>query len=274
MFFRAFLIGGLVIGAIYARLPFREYPGVEYERFPLPRDYLEPTEWAFARLMYPPVSPYYGGFQFFGDWRLGGSNWTMDYPRSDRHFAAAIRRLTRLHARSVEQPVNLDDGDDVDHWPFLMAGLAGYWELTDSQVATLREYLLRGGFLFCDSFFGSDSWAGFTAGMRRVFPDRQIVDLPDDHPVFHIVYDLKQMSRQQIPNMNSLAAGGGGWLGDGSVPRWRGIFNDEGRLMVLIAFNNDVADSWQWADNPNYPADRATLGLQIGVNVAVYSMTH
>ncbi len=92
--------------------------------------------------------------------------------------------------------------------------------------------------------------------------------------MFHIVYDLQNMSKQQIPNMNSLAAGGGGYLGDGATPRWRGIFNDDGRLMVLIAFNNDVADSWQWADHPAYPADRATLGLQIGVNVAVYSMTH
>ena len=69
---RAFLIGGFLIGTIYAlHQPFREYPGVEYEGFPLPRDYQETTEWAFARLMYPPVNPYYGGFQFLGDWRLG-----------------------------------------------------------------------------------------------------------------------------------------------------------------------------------------------------------
>ncbi len=264
---KRWVIGCLVAGllsfclAAYAQREFRVYDSFEGDDAAedLPPDYQVPGEFVVGRLMYPSSR-----FGFFGggDWRQGGTSWAVDYPKGDRTFAQILRRLTRINARSVEQPVNLDDGEDVDYWPFLMAGLAGYWELTDSQVATLREYLLRGGFLFCDSFFsapirGRDS-AQACAGF---FPDRQIVDIPDDHPVFHIVYDLKNMSRQQIPNMNSLAAGGGGWLGDGSVPRWRGIFNDEGRLMVLIAFNNDVADSWQWADNPNYPADRATLGV-------------
>jgi len=259
--------------AAYAQREFRVYMSFEGEdgSADLPPDYQVPGEFVVGRLMYPSSR-----FGFFGggDWTRGGTSWAVDYPKGDRTFARILRRLTRINVRSVEQPVNLDDGDDVNHWPFLMVGLAGYWQLTDTQVARLRDYLLRGGFLFCDSFFSSDSWVGFEAGMRRIFPDRPIVDLPDDHPIFHIVYDLPNMSKQQLPNMNSLYAGGRGYLGDGAVPRWRGIFNDDGRLMVLIAFNNDVADSWQWADNPNYPADRATLGLQIGVNIAVYSMTH
>ena len=105
----------LVFSALSAfQRPFREYPGVEYSQFPLPRDYREPGEWVFARLMYPPVGRYYGGFAFMGSWKEGASNWTMDYPRSDRHFSEALRRLTRLHARSVEQPVDLDTGDVFD----------------------------------------------------------------------------------------------------------------------------------------------------------------
>src|SRR5437868_3456772 len=108
----------LCVGASLAfQQPFRQYPGVEYEDFPLPPDYREASEWAFARLMYPVFS--FGG-RFYGrrygsDWREGSSSWTTDYPRSDRHFSQALRRLTRVHARSVEQPVNLDDGDDVYH---------------------------------------------------------------------------------------------------------------------------------------------------------------
>ncbi len=259
--------------AAHAQREFRVYESFEGEDAAddLPPDYNVPGELVIGRLMYPSSR-----FGFFGggDWRHGGTSWAVDYPRGDRTLAQILRRLTRINVRSVEQPVNLDDGDDVHHWPFLMVGLAGYWELTDPQVATLRDYLLRGGFLFCDSFFDSNSWAGFEQGMRRIFPDREIVDLPDDHPIFHIVYDLPNMSRVQIPNMNSLQAGGGGYLGDGAVPRWRGIFNDDGRLMVLIAFNNDVADSWQWADNTHYPAESANLGLRIGVNIAVYAMTH
>ena len=110
--------------------------------------------------------------------------------------------------------------------------------------------------------------------MRKVFPDRQIVDLQGDHPVFHAVYDIPALAETQIPNMNSLMGGGGGWLGDGEEPHWRGIFDDDGRLMVLIAFNNDVADSWQWADHPYYPADKVNLGLRLAANIAVYALSH
>src|SRR5207253_1562805 len=96
--------GMLIIGSALAwQRPFREYPGVEYDNFPLPPDYQEKAEWVFARLMYPALQSY--GFRGNPDWKNGASNWTIDYPRSDRHLAQAVRRLTRIHVRSVEQPV-------------------------------------------------------------------------------------------------------------------------------------------------------------------------
>ena len=133
-------------------MPFREYPGVEYRvgDIQLPPDWQEKTEWAFARLMYPPAPT--ARFDRSGSrrggtaWKLGYSSWTQDYPRADRHFARAIRRLTRIHVRSAEQPVNLDDGDDVYNWPWLYAVQVGEWGLTDPQAKKLRDYLLRGGF--------------------------------------------------------------------------------------------------------------------------------
>jgi hypothetical protein len=270
----ALALGLLAVhAALYAQREFRVYQGFEYEAEDvLPPDFDQPAEFVVGRLMYPSTVRFgrFGG----GDWTSGGTSWAVDYPRGDRTLARILRRLTRIDVRSVEQPVNLDDGDDVYHWPFLMVGLAGYWDLSDSQVAKLRDYLLRGGFLFCDSFFGSDSWVGFEQGIRRIFPDRPIVDVPNDHAVFHSVYDLTEMAKVQIPNMYALYDGGPGYLSDGAVPRWRGILDDDGRLMVLIAFNNDVADSWQWADNADYPAESANLGLRLGVNIAVYAMTH
>jgi len=255
-----------------AQREFRVYPSFEGEDAdaPLPPDWKVPGELVIGRLMYPG-----GSFGFFGgDWRQGGTSWTDDYPRGDRTLVKMLRRFTRTSVRAVEQPVNLDDGDDVDYWPFLIVGLAQAWQLTDTQAANLREYLLRGGFIFCDSFFGTRNWVGFEESLRRVFPDRPIVDLKDDHPIFHVVFDLPHMTSVQIPNMNSLMAGGPGWLSDGRVPRWRGIADDTGRLMVLIAYNNDVADAWQWADDPRYPAQEANLALRLGVNVAMYAMTH
>jgi hypothetical protein len=261
--------------AAYAQQPFRVYMSFEGEDAAddLPADYQVPGELVIGRLMYPS-GVRFGFFGRSGDWTEGGTSWAVDYPKGDRTLARIIRRLTRINVRSVEQPVNIDDAEDMGYWPFLMVGLPGYWRLTDTEAETLRDYLLRGGFLFCDSFFGSDSWVGFEDGIRRIFPDRAIVDIPADHPIFHIVYDLDEITTAQIPNMNSLMGGGGGYLGDGAVPRWRGILDDDGRLMVLIAFNNDVADSWQWADNPDYPAESANLGLRLGVNMAVYAMTH
>src|SRR5215470_1551526 len=108
-----FLLTSLLISLVFGQKPFREYPGWEYEIFPRPDDWRVPGEWTFARLMYPSVrySPQDG--RHWTNWLFGHANWTIDYPRSDRHLSAAVRRLTRLQARSIEQPVNLDDGDDV-----------------------------------------------------------------------------------------------------------------------------------------------------------------
>jgi hypothetical protein len=269
------LLGALCGAALFAGAPgpaeaqreFRTYlPFEGYNAAAgLPPDYEVPGEFVVGRLMYP---------DWGSAWLRGGTSWTVDYPKGDRTLAALLRRFTRIDVRSVEQPVNLDDGDDAYHWPFLMVGLAGNWNLTDFQVSKLREYLLRGGFLYADSFFGSNDWLGFTQGLTRVFPDRPIIDVPLDHPVFHIVYDISELSYTQMPHMGSLLGGGGGWLGDGRTPHWRGIEDDDGRLMVLIGFNNDTPDSWQWADDPRYPAEAANLGLRIGVNIAAYVMTH
>ena len=117
---RAFALAGAVLGVLYAQRPFRQYPSVEgYETMPLPADWERPAEWTFARLMYPPgpLDGYYPRFQ--GDWRKGLSLWTQDYPKADRALSAAVGRLTRIDARSVEQPVSLDDGDEVYNWPWL-----------------------------------------------------------------------------------------------------------------------------------------------------------
>ncbi len=169
--------GLILIGAACAwQRPFRVYPSMEpYDDIPLPGDWQDKSEWVFGRLMYPQhpqahFSRYSRRFGGVMDWREGGTSWTQDYPRADRHFAQALRRLTRVDARSVEQPVNLDDPGDVFYWPWLCAGEMGDWKLTDSQAKTLREYLLRGGFLMLDDFWGTEEYARFEESMKRVSP--------------------------------------------------------------------------------------------------------
>ncbi len=274
----AALMLALVATGVYAAREFRVYYSLEAhaDTGTLPEDWETPGEFVVARLMYPgqvgDLTGFGGGmrFGFGGDWREGGTAWAVDYPRGDRYLARILRRLTTINVRSVEQPVNLDDGDDVYDWPYLIVGLPGFWELTDAQVEKLRDYLLRGGFLLADSFFGSDEWEGFQYYMRRVFPDREIVELPRDHPLFHSVYDLDDPG--QVPNWNSLR--NGGYRKDGAVPHWRAILDDQQRVMVAIAFNNDLGDSYQYADHPEYPAESAQLGLRMGVNFVVYALTH
>jgi hypothetical protein len=260
-----------------AQKPWREYPAFEYNDFPVPPDYQEKTEFAFARLMYPNASFGRGfgrrGFGGFGDWRQGGRGvfWTMDYPRSDRHLMLALRRLTRVHARSVEEPVNLEDGEQFD-WPWMYGVEVGHWDLGDDLSRKLREYLLRGGFLMVDDFHGTAEWQIFMQSLRKVFPDRDVVDLEDQEQIFHTIYDLD--GRYQVPGASPWFGRGITYEQDGYRATWRGIYDDHHRLMVAICHNMDLGDSWEHADNPQYPEKFSALGIRIATNYIVYAMTH
>jgi hypothetical protein len=262
---------------LLAQKPWREFPAFEYNSFPIPPDYQEKTEFVFGRLMYPNAS--FGGRGFgrrfggFSDWRQGGRGifWTMDYPRSDRHLMLALRRLTRVHARSVEEPVNLEDGEQFN-WPWLYGVEVGHWDLGDDLSKKLREYLLRGGFLMVDDFHGTVEWEVFMQSMRKVFPDRDVVDLDDKDQIFHSIYDLDD--RYQVPGASPWFGRGQTYEQDGYRATWRGIYDDHQRLMVAICHNMDLGDSWEHADNPQYPEKFSALGIRIATNYIVYAMTH
>jgi hypothetical protein len=252
-------------GALHAQKPFREYRAIEYEDFPLPPDYQEKTEWTRARLKYPAI------WNLHGMGEGGPLNWTIDYPRSDRHLLQGIRRLTRIDVRSVEQVVEPDGDDDIYNWPMLYGVEVGHWDLTDDQAAQIREFLLRGGFFMCDDFHGTAEWNVFVRGMNKIFPDRKIVDLDNKDPIFHVIYDLDD--KFQVP----------GWQWsishltyeyDGFEPKWRGIYDDHGRLMVAICHNMDLGDAWEWSDDPRYPEKWAGLAYRIAVNYVMYDLTH
>ena len=155
-----------------------------------------------------------------------------------------------------------------------MAWKLGHWNLTDAQAAKLREFLLRGGFFMCDDFHGAIEWEVFAASMKRVFPDRPIVEYRRFRP------DLPHHLRSQpsLPGARCTAT----WKpaqtyekGEtGKTPHWRAIYDDKGRIMVAMCHNTDLGDSWEHADNPQYPARFSDLGIRLGVNYIVYSMTH
>jgi hypothetical protein len=259
---------------LLAQKPFREFPAWEYNNFDLPKDFQTPGEWTFARLMYPTTHlhiDWQSEMKRDFDWHLGNTNWTIDYPRSDRHLALAIRRLTRIDGRSVEMPINVEEDDDVFNYPWLYAVEVGHWELNDRQVAKLREFFDRGGFFMCDDFHGTDEWNVFVASFKKIFPDRQIVDIDGKDAIYHTVFDIEE--RYQVPGMQFTQTGRIAEK-DGVVPEFRAVYDDRGRIIAAICHNMDLGDSWENADEPAYPQKFSALGIRIGINYIVYSMTH
>src|SRR5882762_9440538 len=264
--------GVLCWGALFAfQRPFRQFPGVEYFQFELTPDWQEKTEFVFARLMFPP-GPLNGYRGRDADWHTGMSLWTQDYPRADRHFAQAVRRLTRLHVRSVEQPIDVEDRDEVYNFPWLYAVQVGEWGLTEAEAKVMRDYLLRGGFFMADDLHGNYEWEMFEKRIRFVFPDRPIVDIDDKDPIFHTVFDLDD--RFQVPGQAHLRQGCKNCRDNGVGARWRGIYDDKGRIMVAISHNSDLGDAWEYADDAYYPEKFSGLAIRVGVNYVVYAMTH
>jgi hypothetical protein len=143
--------------------------------------------------------------------------------------------------------------------------------LDDTEAARLREYLLRGGFLMTDDFHGSRQWEIFMDSMQRVFWDRPVVEIEDGNEILHVLYDVDE--RIQIPGIYPLMSGVT-YEQDGVTPHWRGIYDDNGRLMVAINFNMDLGDAWEHADDPRYPEPMTALAYRFAVNYVIYAMTH
>jgi hypothetical protein len=230
-----------------------------------PPDAWEETEFAFARLRYRSDRDRGGGnFRF-----RSRSRWGIDANKSDRQFLTALRRLTRVHARSVEHVVDIDS-DEIYNWPFLYAVGIGDWSLTDAQAARLRAWFDRGGFFVVDDFHNEYEWASFMEGMHKIYPGCHAVELRDDDSILHTVFDLHE--RFRVPGLNVVD---GDQIERGGIePHFRAILDDKGRVIVGIFFNMDLGDAWEWADIPEYPEKYASLAFRLGVNYVIYSMTH
>lgn len=198
-------------------------------------------------------------------------SWRVDFPKADRQFLIGLERLTVIDASGAEHPMRLDDPDLRRH-PILYAVEVGYMSLTEPERLGLRDYLLAGGFLIADDFWGSWEWANFEREIMAVLPGCEIVDLPPDHPLLHVFYDIPELV--QVPNVHQGRSGGPTWERDGYFPALRGISDDEGRLLVVIIWNSDLGDAWEWAEDPYYPLHFSNFAYQLGVNLIVYGMSH
>lgn len=253
-------------GAVFAQKPFREYEG-EDRGVRLPADWEKPAEWVSARLRYRDAFSR-GRFRGF---RQEGA-WATDYPLGDRHLIIGVQRLTRIHARSVEQPVELDGTDDVFNWPFLYAVEVGQWSINEKEGKQLREFLDRGGFLMVDDFHGVDQWEIFAEGIHEVYPDRPIEDLQASEPIFHILADVD--TKVQVAGLAALYYGRTYEQPSDPYPRWRAIYDEKKRIAVAICHNMDLGDAWEHSDEAEYPADMAIVAHRALQNYAMYDLTH
>jgi hypothetical protein len=206
---------------------------------------------------------------YTGSRRRGWGSWATDYPKADCQFLVVLRRVTNLDAYPREHPILLDD-PDLRRYPFLYAVEVGRMDLTDAEVDGLRDYLRAGGFLVVDDFWGSRQWEQFEENIRRVFPDRPIVEVPKNHEVFRSYYRIDEIVQVPARGRSRWQT----WEGDGRVPHLRGIFDDDGRLVVAINWNTDLGDAWEWADVPDYPLEYSTFAYKMGINLIVYAMSH
>lgn len=218
-------------------------------------------EFAFTRVIFK------SGYQALPG--PGNTAW-RDWPESDAHLIQGIRRLTSVDIEGTGRAIELTDVQLFDR-PWIYTVEVGTWLLSDEEAANLREYLLRGGFLVVDDFHGTIQWMGFMRSMQKVFPDRAIVDIDEEDTIMTMHYDLD--NSKPIPGIMALRYGIT-WEHDGFVPTWRGIYDDDGRLMVIINFNVDLGDAWEMADQPWYPEKYTASAYRFGINYVLYAMTH
>ena len=212
-----------------------------------------------------------------------GGNWLTDYPLADIDLSIRLAELTNTQVgftdtgRPQHLIVRLTD-DELFQCPFIMMQEVGSLFFNDEDAVQLRSYLLKGGFLWVDDFWGSYAWNVWARQIQKVLPPNEfpIVDLPVDHPIFHTMFDLEGVP--QIPSINHWYRSGGGTSergADSAQVHARAIADRNGRLMVFMTHNTDVSDSWEReGEDPQYFFRFSIRGYQTAINVLLYAMTH
>jgi|NGEPerStandDraft_6_1074524.scaffolds.fasta_scaffold71898_2 hypothetical protein len=241
-----------------------------------PPDFPAAAEFHFIRTEYTDLPQFHRRFGFASRNATGDGWWIVDWPDADNHFSMGVERLTRIHTGDPRH-LRLTDPHLFDY-PWIYATQTGWWGLSDAETKCLREYLLRGGYLVVDDFWGPEQWEIFRLTMDRVLPNRPIVDLAHSDAVLHVLYDIEEKDLTWIPGTRHLRRGPGGAITvqqpEGTAPAWRAIFDDRNRMLVAVNFNTDVGDAWEYADSPDYPEAMTALAYRYGINYLIYSMTH
>lgn len=209
-----------------------------------------------------------------------GGGWATDFRDSELNFSLRLKQLTTINVNP--EPIVLELTDPkLFEYPFIYIIEPGDLMFHEPEVLALRKYLLKGGFLMVDDFWGDSEYENFYREIKRVFPDREPEEVPLEHEIFHCVYDLKE--KPQLPSIHAAWAGrdsGVTWEprydSDTSKPHYRAIYDDAGRIMVFICHNTDMGDGWEReGEDPWYFEEFSVKkAYPLGINIVTYAMTH
>ena len=198
------------------------------------------------------------------------SLWDIDYPAADRNLLFQLNKQTNINANPNLKVIPVGSPELFDY-PFAYIAELSRLNLSKKEAANLREYLLRGGFIMTDDFHGTAQWKRFYKQYKKIFPKREPRDIPMSHPLFTCFYKIDKL--MQIPAPAAYLAGRTHEK-DGFDVRCMGVFDDKGRLMMMINFNTDLGDAWQNAAESFYPRKFSDMAFKMGINAIVYTLTH
>ncbi|MEX2284470.1 MAG: DUF4159 domain-containing protein [Gemmatimonadota bacterium] len=228
------------------------------------------TGFSFCRLRYTS-----------GRREAGGSGWGTDYPNADRNFMVRLQQLTYtpINRWSEQEPgftVVRATEPAMYQCPFLFTSDVGTATFDIEEVQHLRNYLLKGGFLWVDDFWGDYAWDNWVGEIQRVLPEFSIVDLPLDHGLFSVFYQVPVIP--QIPAISFWRRSGGGTSErayESATPHIRAIFDQKGRILVLMSHNTDIADGWEReAEDEDFFYSFTGKGYGVGINVVLWALSH
>ncbi|HEY1082157.1 MAG TPA: DUF4159 domain-containing protein [Prosthecobacter sp.] len=214
-----------------------------------------------------------------GGWgrRRGGGTWTTDYPDADLNFSYRLQQLTSLQVNPKGAIVDIDP-EQMRHYPFIYMIEPGHIQLSEQEAKVMRDYMMNGGFIMVDDFWGEEEWDNFYASLKLIFPDREPQELPIEHEIFHMVFPLKV--KPQIPSVGHAMAGRAQGItaerADAQTPHYRAVFDDKKRIVMMICHNTDLGDGWEEeGTDPWYFREFSEkYAYPLGINIIFYALTH
>jgi hypothetical protein len=208
------------------------------------------------------IDPSWGYSNILGD---GGPPWSHDYPDAGRHLMKIMAELSKIDANlDINEPIVTFDDPAIFKFPFAYICEVGFMDMNEKEIAGMREYLLRGGFLLVDDFRGGHDFENFREHVKLAFPEYDLKRLDVSHPIFNCFFSIKTLEINPMYMSRGYSYN----------PEFWGLEDNTGRLMMAVNYNYDVSDWWQFSNDPFRPIEETNEAYKFGVNYIIYSLTH